>query len=231
MSGSGVHVCKVICILSTLCCSKTGLSQHLFKLPAHTHLANVEWRDSIYRFSQFEYGKITLDTGYSPEENVMLNYNWYFLQMDMISIDGDTLQVKPIKELKLVTMGGHEFYHDYQIGYLEILCQGFASLGALNYLHTEKTEFHSGLGKVSGAIDVRGAPSEHDRFYKLVSRYYLLDAENKPVRATRRALVKLFKGHRNVINAYIEDNHVNFANESDLVRLLTFCNQLDQSRS
>jgi hypothetical protein len=159
----------------------------------------------------------------------MLNYNQYFLQMDMISTNGDTLQVKPIKELKLVTIGDHQFYHDYHIGYLEILYQGFASLGVMSYLYTEKTEFHSGLGKVSGAMDVRGAPSEHDRYYKQVSTYYFLDAQNKPYKTSKNTILKLFNNHRKPVRAYIEQHSVAFDNKQDLVALLNFCNQLDES--
>ena len=178
----------------------------------------------------FEYGSITLATGYSPEEKVMLNYNKYFLQMDMISMDGDTLQVKPIRELKLVTMGADQFYHDYQIGYLEILYQGLASLGVLNYLHTDKLEAHSTgrPGRISATGNSRGVPSDYDRYYKLMSTYYFLDVENKPVKATRRTIVNLFKRHKAAINAYVEDTHINFSKENDLVRLLTFCDQLDK---
>ena len=48
-----------------------------------------------------------------------MNYNLYFAQMDYIGADGDTLQVKPSQELKLLTINDHLFYYDQKSGYIE----------------------------------------------------------------------------------------------------------------
>ncbi len=81
----------------------------LLKLPAHTHVAKVSWRDSIYRFPDFQYGRITWATGFAPVDTFRLNYNLYFAQLDLINAKGDTVQVKPSRELKLVQIGGNIF--------------------------------------------------------------------------------------------------------------------------
>ena len=70
-------------------------SSVLLKLPAHSDVSKVSWKDSIYRFSDFKYGRITLATGFSPEDTFRLNYNLYFAEMDLINRKGDTVQVTP----------------------------------------------------------------------------------------------------------------------------------------
>ena len=93
----------------------------MFKLPARTSIGQVTWKDSIYRFPEFQYGTITFITGFSPEETFKFNYNLYFGQIDFIDKNGDTLQVKPSRDLKEINIGGHSFYHDDHQGYIEIL--------------------------------------------------------------------------------------------------------------
>ena len=80
--------------------NKSDSSRTVFYLPANIQLEEVSWRDNIYRFASFDVGRITFATGYSPQDQVRLNYNQYFMQMDYISSQGDTLQIKPSKELK-----------------------------------------------------------------------------------------------------------------------------------
>ncbi|HMG92598.1 MAG TPA: hypothetical protein VK589_21220, partial [Chryseolinea sp.] len=95
----------------------------VFILPANASLKSVPWRDSIYRFPSFEDGRISLATGYSPNENVKFNYNLYFGQMDYIDGNGDTVEVKPIKELRMVKINEHSFLYDYNFGYIEVILQ------------------------------------------------------------------------------------------------------------
>src|SRR5690348_14238452 len=60
-----------------------NLSSGIYRLPGYTTIDKVAWHDSIYRFKEFENGRITLATGFSPDEQLRFNYNLYSGQMQM----------------------------------------------------------------------------------------------------------------------------------------------------
>lgn len=167
-------------------------------------------RDSIYRFPNFDYGRVTFATGFSPEEKLRFNYNLYLGQMDLITDDGDTTQILRSKDLKLVTIGDHLFYHDNKLGYLEIVFQSPIALGVLTRLST---------------VDWVTA-SESDRYYTKEKHYYFLTTENKSHLASASSIQKLFDEHRKKIKTYVDKNRIDFENQNDLIQLLKFCNEL-----
>ncbi|HMG92595.1 MAG TPA: hypothetical protein VK589_21205 [Chryseolinea sp.] len=187
----------------------------IYKLPAHTFVNDVSWRDSVYRFSKFEYGRITLATGFSPEEKIRLNYNLYMGQMQLITNNGDTSYVKRLKELKFISIGDHLFYHDYKIGYIEVIHKIPVALGVLNMM-------------VTADWDVRSTTSRYDRYYMKKGYYYFFDKDNKPSKATRASIQKLFPDQQKTIKAYVDEKKIDFENEYDLIKLLTFCDELSK---
>ncbi|HMG92597.1 MAG TPA: hypothetical protein VK589_21215 [Chryseolinea sp.] len=202
-------------------------SPDVFYLPAHTFFSEVAWRDSIYLFPSFQYGRITFATGYSPEDKVLMNYDLYSAEMALITKDGDTTHLKRTKELKLLNIGDHLFLQDYKVGYIEIIQQLPVSLGVLNVMSTEHMEYVSGNreGGTYG-MDTRGTPSVYDRYYRKGKLYYFIDRDNKVYKATRASILKLFRKNKDEIDVYRRENKIDFENRSDLVKLLRFCNEM-----
>lgn len=200
----------------------------ILKLPAHTDVKKVSWWNSIYLYREFQPGKITFSTGFSGNEINKLNYNLYYGQIDVINESGDTLQMESSREIKLVTIGEHIFFHDDK-GYIEILLKTPVALGVLTMLTLEKMVYVSGNFKGSIGVDNRGTPSIYDRFYKKTAFYFFIDKDNKLHKVVRRAIFQLFPGNKEKIADYIEDNNIDFANRADLSRLLIFCNQLTEA--
>jgi hypothetical protein len=188
-------------------------SLRIYKLPAYTLVSNVSWRYSVYRFPTFEYGRITLATGFSPEEKIRLNYNLYLGQMQMITTTGDTSHVKQLKELKFISIGDHLFCHDYNIGYIEIIHKLPVALGVLNIM-------------ITADPDERTTTSKYDRYYMKKAYYYFFDKDNKPSKATRASIQKLFPDQQKNIKAYLGENKIDFENKQDLIKVLTFCDEL-----
>jgi len=222
-------LCILLCsITGLLCLTQLGHAQSsdLLKLPAHTDINKVSWRDSIYRFPDFKPGKITLATGFSPEGTVRLNYNLYFAQMDLINDKGDTVQVTPSKELKLVEIDGYIFYHDIRWGYIEVLSRASIALGVLTLLSTEKMEYVSGsFDGNSREADTRGQRSGYNRYYKKAHTYFLIDRSNKLHKANKTSILKLF-GQKEIIRTYFDENEIDFNTRNDLLQALRFCNEL-----
>jgi hypothetical protein len=189
-------------------------SLRIYKLPAYTLINNVSWRDSVYRFPTFEYGRITFATGFSPEEKVRLNYNLYLGQMQMITTNGDTSHVKQLKELKFISIGDHLFCHDYNIGYIEVIHKLPVALGVLNIM-------------ITADPDERTTTSKYDRYYMKKGYYYFIDKDNKPSKATRASIQRLYPDQRKNIKAYLDENRIDFESKPDLIKLLTFCDELN----
>ena len=203
-------------------------SPEVFILPAHTHLNNVSWRDSIYSFPNFQPGKITFQTGYSPNESMPLNYNLYLGQMAMINYDGDTVQIQHSKEIKLAAVGDHIFFHDPRIGFIEIIQQLPVALGVLRIMTIHAKHVRGSKDGTSYGSDVRGTPSAFDRFYQKEERYYIISKDNKVFKATRASILKIFNS-KDEINIYLTKNTPDFENKNDLLKLILFCNEADSA--
>jgi hypothetical protein len=187
----------------------------IYKLPAHTFVRAVSWHDSVYRFPNFEYGRITLATGFSPEEKIRLNYNLYLGQMQMITTTGDTSHVKQLKELKFISIGDHLFFHDYNIGYIEVIHKLPVALGVLNIM-------------ITADPDERTTTSKYDRYYMKKAYYYFFDKDNKPSKATRASIQRLYPDQGKNIKVYLDENRIDFESKPDLIKLLTFCEDLSK---
>jgi ribosomal protein L19 len=168
-------------------------------------LSKETLRDSIYMFPSFQDGRVTFATGFSLEEKFRLNYNFYSGQMVLIINDGDTTEMVRLREVMLVSIGNHLFYHDNKVGYIEIVHQSPVALRRLS----------SWAGT-----------SESDIYYAKEKHYYFLDKENKSYLASATSIQKLFPDHRKKINAYIDENRIDFEKQSDLIKLLKFCDDL-----
>jgi hypothetical protein len=187
----------------------------IYKLPSYTSVSKVSWRDSVYRFPNFEYGRITLVTGFSPEEKIRLNYNLYLGQMQMITNNGDTSHVKQLKELKFISIGDHLFCHEYNVGYIEVIYKLPVALGVLNIM-------------ITADPDQRTTTSDYDRYYMKKAYYYFIDEDNKPSKATRTLIQRLYYDQRKNIKAYLDENRIDFESKPDLIKLLTFCDGLSK---
>jgi hypothetical protein len=145
------------------------------------------------------------------------------------------------------------FYHDEHKGYIEILVELPIALGAWTILNTKKIDTDSGAGEnhnqsgnytrsggfVSsgpranyagdGVMDFRGQRARHDRYYRKTGTYFFIDHKNKLYKAIKPSILKLYSNHKKKINVYLLENNIDFNREYDLVRLLKYCSQLDQT--
>lgn len=201
-------------------------SPDIYILPAYAYLKDVSWRNAVYSLETFEQGTITFKTGFTPKEAMPMNYNFYLGQISMINYDGDTVELQRSKEIKLVKVGDHLFFHDQQIGYMEIILELPIALGVHRFM-TLRTQYAQGMKDgTSYGSDVRGTPAAHDRYYRIDEDYYVISGDNKAYKATPASILKLFHSKKE-INAYLTDNAPDFNNKEDLLDLLWYCNDAD----
>lgn len=188
------------------------------KLGSYQSLSDVSWQDSIYLLPQFQRATLTYNNGFQVEGSWLMNYNRYFESMDMISDTGDTLSVKRTPELKFVNLPGKTFYHDYSLGYLEVLTKTPVALGVKHIMYT--------VNHKSG-FDLRGYTYPYDRYYVNGPMYFFFGHNNSLFRANQNSILKLYPAHKEAIKEYLKAEPINFYRENDLMRLLTFCTRFD----
>jgi hypothetical protein len=224
-------------ILNTLLLAGTASvysqSTELMRLKAGETVTETSWRDSIYRFQDFQDGKIIFYNGISPVYKI--NYNLYFTEMDMIDDKGDTITVKDSKDLKLVSIKGHVFFHEYRKGYYEILVQLPIALAVKDKLANVRKEIvtNNGYGTstentssvTSYRNNFRNPYSNRDQLFKRSKSYYFIDPDNRVHGASKSSLLKLFPNHKLKIEEYIEINNPDFRAEQDLISITRFCGQ------
>ncbi len=224
------NITIISCLFIFLTAAREALSQSapLWKQPAHVFPQKLSWWDSIYQFPQFQEGRVTFFTGYSPDQKIKVNYNLYYGHMYLIDDNGDTLQVKPSKILKSVQVGNNLFYFDPQKGYIEVIVDGTVSLGSHNMLQIEKMEFVSGNIEAEGTADLRGMPSVFNKYYRRSATYYFIGKDQRLYTPSKFAILKLFPEFKVLLSDYISDQSIDFKRESDLIKLCGFCNELRQ---
>ena len=224
------HHIRVVLFLITglFSISQRGNAQteNSFILPANTLASDVSWRDSTYKFSEFLNGRITFTTGFSTEYDVKLNYSYYYGNFELIEKSGDTVQLKLSPGLKQVDIGGHTFYYDVQKGYIEMLYPSPVGLGV-------RTSFD--LVNMQGVIVPRETlhrrtlASGFDREYIITKTFFFIDQHNKLREVNKTIAPKLFPEHSDEVNDYILSYRIDFSREEDLIQLLRYANQLNNS--
>ena len=131
----------------------------------------------------------------------------------MITNKGDTAHVKRIKDLKFMTIAEHLFLHDYKVGFIEVVHKSTVSLGILQLM-------------ITAEADDRNSTSQYDRYYKKEKFYYFVDKRNKLYKAMSSSVQKLYYDQRKKIKTYLSENRVDYKNQDDLIKLLSYCNQL-----
>jgi hypothetical protein len=196
-----------------------------YTLPAFTDVSKVPWRQSVYRFPEFQKGKITYTQGFVLDYEFDLNYNIYYEKMDFIHSSGDTLSITNTREIKSIQVGNKSFFHDYNTGYYEVLVALPLALAFRNQFVLEGVEYSNGQMASRSGADVRGIAINQDRIYKKGFSYFFIDQNNEVHKATRASLLNLFPDYSTEIKSYLLEHPIDFESQEDLIALTSYCNQ------
>ncbi len=186
----------------------------------------------MYRFPQFMYGKV-----YFMNRDLAsgkLNYNMLMGKMQFIDKKGDTLALSDNNPIRLVAIDTNLFYCNSEecveliAGFppAELVVSRHLKLsdeqkvGAYGLPTSTQTIENSSTFKAN-ASDYRLQLNKDLVFTKEV-RYYLIDADKHYVTANKRNLQKLFPKQKNSIEKYLNENQVDFKNESDLKNFFSY---------
>jgi hypothetical protein len=195
-----------------------------FTLPAWTTVTRVPWHKSIYRFQEFQKGKITYRWGTDLDFEFDLNYNVYLETMDFINSAGDTMSITNTGEIQSIQIGTKTFFHDYNTGYYEVLVALPLALAFRNQFVLDHIE-HSRVSTRETLTNLRGGMTAYDRIYRKRFSYFFIDQNNEVIKATRASVLKMFPGHNTEIKGYLLEHDVDFTSREDLMELTNYCNQ------
>ena len=195
-----------------------------FTLPAWTSVTKVPWHKSIYRFQEFQKGKITYIRGTELDFEFDLNYNVYLETMDFINSADDTMSMTNTHEIRSIQIGNKTFFHEYNSGYYEVLLRLPLALSFRNQFILDHIE--SSNGATSGSLtNLRGVMTAYDRIYIKGFSYFFIDQNNEVSEATRASVLKMFPDHKTEIKGYLLEHDVDFDSREDLIDLTIYCNQ------
>jgi hypothetical protein len=208
---------------------KQEISKATLTLPAGETVASVRKGEATYRFPEFQEAKITW-ADHSVSHLSRVNYNFVTDKIDVMLDNGDIVQLKRGAEAKIVNLDGTVFIQDFDKGLLEMRLQGPLGLAVRNryVLVTDKAALKArGFDAQAEAYDISNNASKADfnRLYHLEQRFYFMDRQKRLYDADKLSLYKLMRPIKDKLMVFLNENDISFDRETDLLRIISFCNQ------
>lgn len=188
----------------------------------------------IYVYPEFTQGNAIFRDG--KVNSGKLNYNMLVNEMHFINENGDTLSLTNEKTLRYLAIGADTFYYD------NFFLQQLASGESLKLLRRRRIKIadKQKIGAYdqptsNSAINSYSTFSDGLRMYNLNVReevimnkqtlYFFGDKYNSFLPATRKSLLKFFGKNHQLIENYLDNNHPDFNNEQDLLKMVQVLNK------
>ena len=188
--------------------------------------------DSIeYLYPQFVSGLVYFKDG--KISRAPLNYNLLLAEMHFLS-GSDTLALADENTIKLITVNNDSFYYDKN--YLQQI-KGDASVKlakkeSIKIADVQKISAYDQPSSTSSMNTINNIYSSAGQVYHLNQRqnlvlvkqtsYYIGDAYNHFLPASKKTLVKMFGSRQNEIETFLNENKIAFNKQEDLEKLVSF---------
>lgn len=212
----------------------------VFKVKAGEYPDHVIPYEDRYQFPQFTAGKAEFVDGRSSLAR--LNYNYIGGHILFVGPKMDTLEIIDKGLLKNVTIGDKSYRFDKQFGYSEIIGTyqraGLGKRVVLARIGTEKGGPYGISYTASSVTTYRSYYSDRTATNKTLNTnaegvfsyriaYYLIDNNNRFYIPGANSVKKIHPAYKKQIDRYLRENPVDFGKEQDLVRLLAYCDTLN----
>lgn len=188
-----------------------------------------------YRFSEFQKGRVFFRNGNST--GGILNYNIVQDHVEFINGKGDTLSLANPEEVERIVIGDAKF--NYNKGYYEVISE-YPSLklalrqevGETNRekigAYGQRTNTAAITNLSTTQVNNQNINLNSDELIVLSRKvtFFLIDKNDKVRFFNKKNLVQLFPSHKRNIVDFLEKNKIDFNNEADLKKLLSFCSNL-----
>ena len=218
----------------------SGQNKRSFKVLPGQKVIDAIPIDAIYAYQEFKPGTVQFKNGRVGKSR--LNYNCLDVDMEFINEQGDTLVLENLSEINYVYFTNPEdtFYcdkgflrlltnrHDVKLAVRKVITlangQNIGGFGAVN----------GGTGEVSGGVIytkdqvktnpriLKTAIAHEEMTFSENYSWYFGDRYNQYTLATKKNVLNLYGKTKPGLVKYLDDHHVNFSNEEDIVMLSTY---------
>jgi hypothetical protein len=185
--------------------------------------------EDLFEYPQFIHGTITFANGKISGAN--LNFNRYLDMMQFINVNKDTLVLNVDNPIQLVNIGKDTFY--FNDGFIKsIYSTPKAKLAVKKVLTvTDKQKIGGyGMANPTSSIESYSAFNDGMKTYNLTveediilsrkEQYFIGDADNHFVLASKKNVLNLFPNQQQSLQTYIKENKTDFRNKESLEKLL-----------
>jgi hypothetical protein len=188
----------------------------------------------MYSYPSFMNGMVYFRSGESSTG--LLNYNILTSEMDFVDANGDTLALADEPLVKMIVIAKDTFF--FNNGYFKLVTSSSQfKLGKRDVFTTAKIEKTGAYDQpMPAGIDTYDGLSNGNHVAKLVVKqnitlvkeaaYYFGNKNNEFLPANRKNLMKSFPKQEKELQKYLSAHEVNFTNEEDLVKMVSFLQSL-----
>jgi hypothetical protein len=200
-------------------------AKHVYTLERGKRLDNVEWKNSVYRFPNFQEGSLNFTSRNTTSLKALYNYNIFFDRMEIISERGDTVPVANTGNIQFITMNDNVFFNHKTKGFLEIVQIGKLNLGIK---HSVKAFMESGTGQkfLVNADFFRTIATKYDRVYTKEKQFFLISEDLTIYRPTIHSFMTLLPNYKDKVSDFFKTNKLDLRKEPDLFSLINYCKTL-----
>ena len=196
---------------------------------------------AIYIFDEFTDGTAYFKNG--TTSSAKFNYNTLFEVMQFINKNDEVLAITNPDDINFVKIGDDFFYHLRRCEFAKILLN--ENIMLLVKRKTECTDYSKigayGQSSSTTAITQLNSSRVYNKDYKFairqdltlkISDEFYVRKDNKMSKITNKStIIKAFPEYKSEINEYLEKKNVDLKNEQDLIKLVTYFNQLKKNEN
>lgn len=191
--------------------------------------------NGFYRLAKFTEGTCTMRNG--QKATALFNFNVGNGEVEYIGDKSDTLAIGTPEEVRLITIGPDVQYIYQNKAYYEVLADKKPAKLAKRIRITLENDKKGGYGEstpASSQHNLRNFTSygglyqlSHDIAIMKTTSFYWIDKFNNLQAATKKNSLKLVsKDKQAQLEAYFDENKINFNSEDDLRKLLHYADSL-----
>jgi hypothetical protein len=196
--------------------AQKSVVRRTLRVPHNTDLKNSAWRDSIYRFHEFDDALIRYTEG-PVDASRRLNFDFTTGWFKTINYKGDTIPLAPPHRVVTVNIDGVIFMNDGIEGPVEVRKQGIVGLGVKKRI-VPKDEFVVKQADEAYSIS-------REKVYEIERSYFFIK-KNRAFAATPKMLITLLPKFKRQIAEYLVANNLDLDNSADIIKLLSYCERL-----
>jgi hypothetical protein len=227
---------SILCLIGPFALAQE--SDVTFTLKAGVDVTKAIPFENRYMYKEFSDGRVYFRNGKTT--GAKLNYNTIFAQIQFVGPRKDTLLLADMAYIDTITIGKDVYYYLEGYGHIRrIGGTGKTLLGKIYSLSSLGSEKAVSYGQYSQTSAVDGYSSYTDgdgRMRNLTtndqtrlrgkSRFFWIDANKRITLATKANLFRIFPKEKKKLGVFIDQHNIDFTNEQDLSRLLTYAESI-----